>query len=256
MTTRRRLLLAGVVPALLALLLLGKVVVMAVNDGSGREHFDEGDHPAAADAFTANQRFNLLQPWVAYFDEGAARHAGGDLDAAVDAYLEALETVPEEEECLVRVNLSLALEARADAARRKHELDAAVEDLQAGIDVLVEGGCRAEDRRGAEPDPPEGADRKDRREDREERQEQREEAAADVRVDGRSVAERAADARATARRLQEKLEAARQEAEDEEEREKDPKERELDDTNEQAEQNRQEVEEDVRLRDSEPQPTW
>ncbi|HYG92630.1 MAG TPA: hypothetical protein VD859_03510 [Nocardioides sp.] len=221
---RRRLLLAGLLPAVLALLLAAKVGLMLVNDSAGRGAFDDGDHAAAAEEFAANQRLNLFQSWLAHFDEGAALHAGGDPDAAVDAYADALGSVPDEHQCLVRVNLALALEARGDAARRDGDAAAAREDWQAGVDALEEGGCRTEDRGNRDA----GAEQ----------------------PDGRTLAERAADARFVDRRLQEKLASA------EPEEPEDPQENQLEENNEQAEQERQEIEEDVELRDSEDHPTW
>lgn len=239
---RRPLLLAGLLPAVLALLFAAKVALMLAHDGGGRDRFEDGDHVAAAGEFAANQWLNVLEPWIAHFDEGAARHAAGDLDAAVDAYREALAAVPEAEECLVRINLALAYEALGDAAVRKQAPDAAVGHWTAAIAVLTDGGCTEEDR--VAPDPEE---RRDAREDR------GEDEAAEERVDDRTLAERAADARATDRRLRDKL---RERAPEEQREEQDPQEEQLEQNNEQAEEERQEIREDVELRDREEHPTW
>lgn len=147
---RRNLLLAGVLPGLLALAFLVKVGLMLTNDSQGRSSFDSGDHAGAADEFAANDRLNWFEPWVASFDEGAARHADGELERAVELYTEALEDVPPEEECTVRINLALAEETLGDTAATDGDPEAAVDHWQAGIDALAAGDCPAHSGRGEE----------------------------------------------------------------------------------------------------------
>jgi hypothetical protein len=146
---RAALLVAGVVPALLAFVLLMKVAVMMGNDRAGREEFHSDDFTSAAERFEANRSWNWFEPWIAPFDQGAAVHADGDHTAAVDLYDEALRTVPEVEECTVRINQALAYEALGDIeAARRPGSDQAIEHWQAGIETLAAGECPVASGRG------------------------------------------------------------------------------------------------------------
>ena len=147
---RRILNLAGILPALLVLLFTVKVVLMLSHSGDGHDRYAADDFDAAAAEFTANRRLNLLESWIAPFDEGVARHAEGEYDDAVAAYIDALEDVPAEEECTVRINLALAQEALGDAAIEMPDRAAALEAWQAGVDALAEGGCPEDSGRGAD----------------------------------------------------------------------------------------------------------
>lgn len=138
---RLTLALAGLLPALLALAFAVKVMTMLSHDGDGRGQFDDGDYAAAAEEFAANETLNWFEPWIAAFDEGAARHADGDLVAALARYGQALEDVPAEHECTVRINAALALESLGDAAAAAGDADEAAGHWQAGLDALAEGEC-------------------------------------------------------------------------------------------------------------------
>jgi cobalamin biosynthesis protein CobT len=148
MTRRKLLFLLGLLPLLLVTLYAVKVALLLSHDGDGRGAFDDKRYDAAAAEFAGNRSLNVLEPWVAAFDEGAARHAAGDLDDAVDAYTAALRDVPEDEECTVRINLALAHEAIGDAKIQMPDRDAAIEAWQAGIDALEDGDCPEHSGRG------------------------------------------------------------------------------------------------------------
>lgn len=149
---RRLLLRVGAFPALVAIVLLVKVVTMMSNDQDGRDDFTVGDFGAAVDHFAANQTWNWFEPWIAPFDEGTAQHAQGGYDEAIARYDTALETVPDVEECTVRINQALAHEALGDAAQggTPPNRDEAVQHWQAGIDTLAAGNCPTDSGRGEE----------------------------------------------------------------------------------------------------------
>lgn len=149
---RTVLLLAGIAPALLAVGLVLKVGVMMTHDDVGRGLFDDGEYTAAAEEFAANRSWNWFEPWVAPFNQGAALHADGDHDAAIAHYRTALDAVPEVDECLVRTNLALAHEALGDIAQQgpPPDIPAAIEDWEAGLQVLVDGECAVEP---SDPEP-------------------------------------------------------------------------------------------------------
>ncbi len=148
MRLRRVLVLAGILPALVALAFAVKVATMLSHDRDGRSGFDDGTFLAAADEFAANGSLNWFEPWITAFDEGAARHAEGDLEDALELYVAALADVPAEEECTVRINEALALESLGDTAAENGDADEATGRWQAGIDTLAEGGCPTDSGRG------------------------------------------------------------------------------------------------------------
>ncbi|MDZ5621901.1 hypothetical protein SFC88_13725 [Nocardioides sp. HM23] len=145
---RMILVLAGIVPALVALLFAVKVVAMLSHDRDGRSQFEDTDYLGAADEFSANGSVNWFEPWISAFDEGAARHADGDLEGALERYATALEDVPVEEECTVRINIALADETLGDTAHEAGDADEAAGWWQAGIDALAEGDCPTDSGRG------------------------------------------------------------------------------------------------------------
>jgi len=145
---RTALVLAGILPTLVALAFAAKVVTMLSHDRDGRGQFDGTDFVAAADEFDANDTLNWFEPWISAFDEGAARHADGDLEGALERYTTALEDVPVEEECTVRINAALAHETLGDTAAEDDDPDEAAAQWQAGIETLAEGGCPTDSGRG------------------------------------------------------------------------------------------------------------
>lgn len=145
---RRVLVLAGILPALVALVFAVKVVTMLSHDRDGRDAFDDGSFATSAEEFAANGSLNWFEPWITAFDEGTARHADGDLEDALEHYATALEDVPAEEECTVRINEALAHESLGDTAAEGGDADEATGHWQAGIDTLAEGGCPTDAGRG------------------------------------------------------------------------------------------------------------
>lgn len=140
---RKRLFLAGALPAVLVLAYLLKVTLMLSHNGDGRERFAQESYGAAADELEANRSLDLFEPWVTAFDEGTARHAAGELDTAIALYTEALDGVPAAQECAVRINLALAHEAAGGElmTQKRPDRDAAEAAWQAGVDALAAGGC-------------------------------------------------------------------------------------------------------------------
>lgn len=145
---RRRLLLIGILPSALALIFAILVFVMLDHQRTGQDRFATGDFDKASSAFADAGSLNPFQDWVTAFDRGAAKHAGGELDQAIDLYESALPDVPKSEECTVRINLALAHESVGDAAAEKDDLDDARAAWTAGIKVLRDGGCPTDAGRG------------------------------------------------------------------------------------------------------------
>ncbi len=149
---RRNLVLAGLLPTVLVLLFALEVALTSLNDRAGRDRFGAEAYDDAAGQFGDNRSVNVIEPWVAPFDEGAALHADGDLTGAVESYEAALEDVPSEEACTVRINLALAHEGLGDAALEEGDAAVAIEEWQAGVDVLADGRCPDPDAGTAQDD--------------------------------------------------------------------------------------------------------
>lgn len=158
---RRRLLLAGLAPALVGVLFAGKLTLMLEGNQAGRTAYQEQDFEVARDAFAGNDRLNLFEPWVARFNEGDARNRALDLPGAIARFEAALTDVPHEHECTVRINLALTHEAVGDAAAAgtpaggngpavAGDRAAAIESWQAGRDALAAGQCSTDSGGGPE----------------------------------------------------------------------------------------------------------
>ena len=138
---RRVLLLAGIVPVVIALAFLLKVVTMGHHDRAGRDAWDERDAASAMEHYSANRDLNLLQPWIAHFDAGNAAFLLGENARAIAYFDEALERVPKEHECTVRINKSLTQEAVGDRARDAGDQATAKSAYEEALATLKEGDC-------------------------------------------------------------------------------------------------------------------
>jgi hypothetical protein len=214
------LVLAGILPGLVALAFAAKAVTMLSHDRDGRGQFDDAAYVAAADEFAANSSLNWFEPWITAFDEGAARHADGDIEEALALYATALEDVPAEEECTVRINQALAYETLGDAALEEGDADEATGQWQAGIDTLAEGGCPSDSGRG---------------------QDQTEDAAA--------VDQRLRDKLQQQQDQQEQQQQQDEQQDEQEQREQERKERELEERNDEAVEEKQDYDDSNRERD-------
>lgn len=169
---RKRLYLAGLVPSLLLLMVSGRIVFLLQQQAEAMSAYAAGDFDRARDAFEVNQVLNPIERWVAPFGEGDARYRAADYDGAVAAFEVALELVPEDHECIVRLNLALAHEARGDTLleddNRTEALDAWLEGRQVVRPCKELAEQLAEEQREESEDEDEDArdrDRRDRRSD-------------------------------------------------------------------------------------------
>ncbi|GHJ58706.1 hypothetical protein NOK12_12240 [Nocardioides sp. OK12] len=138
---RKGLLVAGLLPLLLAVALVVKVALMVGYDRGGRAAYAEESFREARSSFAANAVLNWFEPWVAPYDEGLARYRLEDHDGAVRLYRLALVEAPATEQCRVRVNLALALEARGDRASAEGRPDDARVEWTEALSALDAGRC-------------------------------------------------------------------------------------------------------------------
>ncbi|MDR3359924.1 MAG: hypothetical protein LBO20_04620, partial [Bifidobacteriaceae bacterium] len=100
----------------LALTLGLAALAIAWLGASGAKAYQAADQAKAQSRYRA-AGFMPFERWKAPFGQGTAILATGDGQGAEPPLARALETVPEAEECLVRINLSLAQETQGDAAQ-------------------------------------------------------------------------------------------------------------------------------------------
>lgn len=138
---RNRLFLIGLLPLLLSLLFFGKVALMLNAQAAGDDAYGSDSFGKAAGKFAKNQKLNVMEPWIASFNEGAARQQEEKYDDALGRYDDALEDVPDDQECVVRTNMALAHEAIGDAALEGGKKPDAIAAWQEGIAVMGEADC-------------------------------------------------------------------------------------------------------------------
>jgi hypothetical protein len=134
---RNLLLLAGLLPSLVALAVAGALLLMLARQEAGVAATQRGAHDAARGHFAGNRWFGTVEHWVAPFNEGVATFRAGDHADALADFQAALPDVPPEQECLVRHNIAVTREVLGDAAGR----DRAMDDYRAGREALARGRC-------------------------------------------------------------------------------------------------------------------
>lgn len=137
---RNRLLLAGLLPSILASLVAGHLVLLAERNDAGLRDFADGDFDAALGRFAANRWPGVVEPWVAPFNEGDAHYRAGDYARALGDFRDALRDVPPEHECEVRLNIALTRERIGDAGPDPASTETE-ESWRAGRDALAGGRC-------------------------------------------------------------------------------------------------------------------
>ena len=147
---RNQLFLWGLLPALVLLLLAGRVGLLLRADAAGRAAYASGEYGAAQGRFEANRSLNVLEPWKAPFNAGTAHYRDEELAAAVDAFEAALDAGPGRDECTVRIDLALTHEGIGDAAAEADDEPAARDAWTAGREVLAAGDCPTDAGRGPE----------------------------------------------------------------------------------------------------------
>ena len=122
---RRKLMLLWSAPVvLIAFLAALKLLSAVLLNMAGTSAYEKQNYVTATDRFESLEFFNVIEPWKAPFNQGTAVYATGDFFTAtthLEVALGQVPTAPEgeprgEEECMVRTNYSLALEGLGDEA--------------------------------------------------------------------------------------------------------------------------------------------
>ncbi|HLS01485.1 MAG TPA: hypothetical protein VK054_05815 [Beutenbergiaceae bacterium] len=144
-----------IVAAIVALVLLVLVGLNLVGNSS----YNRANYDTAINRYRNTQTIPWVEPWKAYFNEGTAQYASGKFYTATQRLAIALDKVPkapdgeprDPQECMVRVNYSLALEGTGDEARAVGNPAEAEEYYTQALDMLDDcadsgaGGDTADD---------------------------------------------------------------------------------------------------------------
>lgn len=146
---RRRLLLWSALPVLLVLSVAGKLLSLNLLAGQAASAFDAGNSAAVDAAADALSLANAVEPHKAPFAAGDGRALAGDYAAAKLLFEDALAAAPRgsRDECIIRVNLSLATEKLGDG-KLDTEDPASAASLYAEALAVVEAappGCFSDD---------------------------------------------------------------------------------------------------------------
>lgn len=124
---------AGLAGVVLWLRIAGMLVLATVSTGA----WNVGDFPEAERAARPLLIANALEAHKAHFNLGTALAATDDLAGARDELETALHLATGEDECPIRLNLALVLEAQA-AARSEQQDAASAAELYAEARIVVE----------------------------------------------------------------------------------------------------------------------
>lgn len=113
---RRKLLLWSVVPVLLMGLIAVKLFSVGALGRNAAEGFERGDAAAVASAASGLALANIFEPHKALFAAGDALVLEQDYAGARTRFEEALAAAPLTDDCKIRVNLVLSIEALGDSA--------------------------------------------------------------------------------------------------------------------------------------------
>lgn len=132
------------VPAVVSLVLLvaaGALVMQLVFLSAGNTAWQERDNADAELQYSRSMGVSVLNRWIPVHNRGVARFEQSSWDAAADDFQQAALLAPEERQCTVRLNWSLALESGADALREADDVPGALVRYTQAEVVLAETTC-------------------------------------------------------------------------------------------------------------------
>lgn len=138
---RRRLLVLGAVPSVVALVVALGLWLLVHGNAAAREDWQDGKYSDARSAFEGAHDLGVVTPWVSPFNAGTAAYGEKEFKAAVAHFETALDLVPPERACDVRIDLALTHEAIADAAAEKGETPARQVALRDARTAIKGSGC-------------------------------------------------------------------------------------------------------------------
>ncbi len=134
------LLLPGVV-ALALLVAAGSLVLQLVFLSAGNSAWQERNNAEAERQYSRSMGVSVLNKWIPVHNRGVARYEQSSWDASAEDFQQASSLAPEERQCTVRLNWSLALESGADALRDADDVPGALVRYTQAEVVLAETSC-------------------------------------------------------------------------------------------------------------------
>ena len=136
---RRKLLLYSLPITSVVIVICLKILSVPILSSVAHLSYEGSRHSSASQWLLPLYVANWIEPYKLPFNHGNTLFKQGDYQAAEGRYRQALERVPEKQECSVRINLALSIEAQADALMAKKSYDSAIilyDDMKA---VLYDG---------------------------------------------------------------------------------------------------------------------
>lgn len=135
---RRRLLLGSAPVLLISLVLAVKLLSLPVSAGLAGTAYTGGDADGTVRAAQAMGTLNVVERYKAHFALGDGHVLRGDFEQARQEFSQALDLVPANESCKVRVNLVLSLEKLGDAQEKAGDPASAKELFAQGSEVVAQ----------------------------------------------------------------------------------------------------------------------
>lgn len=135
---QRKLLLASAPVALVAVVVAVKLLSLPISAGQAQDAFDGGQGERTLKAGQAMGVLNMVERWKAHFAQGDGHVLRGDFLAAQEQFVAALDLVPANESCKVRVNLVLTLEKLGEAKDKAGDPASARALYAQGSDVIAQ----------------------------------------------------------------------------------------------------------------------
>ena len=141
LSVRAKLLIGFAPLALLLLIFAGKVLLMVSANETGRDAYAQQGYETAEAQFHRNRHLDLLEDWVASYNRGTTLIQLNRYEQARTDLERALTRVPADRDCMVRINLVLAIEGQGDELlAQQHPADAERVYAEAR-EVLRKGQC-------------------------------------------------------------------------------------------------------------------
>ncbi|MHA7269166.1 hypothetical protein [Arthrobacter sp. HLT1-20] len=135
---RRKLLLASAPVALAVVVVAVKLLSLPISAGQAQQAFDGGRGDGTLRAGQAMGVLNVVERYKAHFAQGDGHVLRGDFLAAQEQFAAALELVPAQESCKVRVNLVLSLEKLGEAKEAAGDPASAQALFDQGSEVVAQ----------------------------------------------------------------------------------------------------------------------
>lgn len=141
---RRRLIWGSVIPAIVLIVLAIRFLTLPVHMGSAQDAHSTDDGAGMVSAAEKLGILNIVERWRAPFVEGTGKSVSGDLEGGrTDLELALERTDDPQDDCTVRTNLVITISQQADKAEEDGDDDAKKSFAEEGLKLIEDGpeGC-------------------------------------------------------------------------------------------------------------------